>query len=35
MGMRARELALSRYSADRMLDDYLALYEKALARRGR
>jgi glycosyltransferase involved in cell wall biosynthesis len=35
MGMRARELALSRYSADRMLDDYLALYEKALARRGK
>jgi glycosyltransferase involved in cell wall biosynthesis len=35
MGMRARELALTRYSADRMLDDYLALYEKALARRGK
>jgi glycosyltransferase involved in cell wall biosynthesis len=26
MGARAREVALARYSADRMLDDYLALY---------
>jgi len=33
MGARAREVALSRYSADRMLDDYLGLYEKVLARR--
>lgn len=33
MGRRAREVALARYSADRMLDDYLALYERALARR--
>ena len=33
MGARAREVALARYSADRMLDDYLALYERALARR--
>ena len=32
MGARAREVALSRYSAERMLDDYLALYEQALAR---
>ncbi len=32
MGARGREVALSRYSAERMLDDYLALYEKALAR---
>ena len=35
MGARAREVALARYSAERMLDDYLALYERALARRGR
>jgi glycosyltransferase involved in cell wall biosynthesis len=33
MGARAREIALSRYSAERMLDDYLTLYEKALLRR--
>lgn len=30
MGARAREVALTRYSADRMLDDYLALYERAI-----
>jgi glycosyltransferase involved in cell wall biosynthesis len=35
MGARAREVALSRYSAERMLDDYLGLYERALARRGK
>ncbi len=29
MGARARETALSRYSAERMLDDYLALYQRA------
>jgi hypothetical protein len=33
MGARAREVALTRYSAERMLDDYLALYERALARK--
>jgi glycosyltransferase involved in cell wall biosynthesis len=33
MGARAREVALARYSAERMLDDYLALYERAIARR--
>jgi glycosyltransferase involved in cell wall biosynthesis len=33
MGARAREVALTRYSAERMLDDYLALYERAVARR--
>jgi glycosyltransferase involved in cell wall biosynthesis len=32
MGKRAREVALSRYSADRMLDDYMALYDRALTR---
>jgi glycosyltransferase involved in cell wall biosynthesis len=26
MGVRAREVALTRYSADRMLEDYMALY---------
>ena len=30
MGARARELALGRYSAERMTDDYLALYERAV-----
>jgi glycosyltransferase involved in cell wall biosynthesis len=30
MGARARELALERYSAERMTDDYLALYERAI-----
>ncbi len=33
MGARAREAALARYSAERMLDDYLALYERAIASR--
>jgi glycosyltransferase involved in cell wall biosynthesis len=32
MGQRARTVALTRYSADRMLDDYMSLYERALAR---
>jgi glycosyltransferase involved in cell wall biosynthesis len=32
MGKRAREVALSRYSADRMLDDYMTLYDRALTR---
>jgi glycosyltransferase involved in cell wall biosynthesis len=30
MGVRAREVALARYSHDRMVDAYLALYERAL-----
>ena len=30
MGARARELALERYSAERMTDDYLVLYERAI-----
>ncbi|HUQ05619.1 MAG TPA: glycosyltransferase [Kofleriaceae bacterium] len=30
MGARAREVALERYSAERMTDDYLALYERAV-----
>jgi glycosyltransferase involved in cell wall biosynthesis len=30
MGARAREVALTRYSADRMLDDYLAVYAELL-----
>lgn len=30
MGAKAREVALTRYSADRMLDDYMALYERAI-----
>jgi glycosyltransferase involved in cell wall biosynthesis len=34
MGARAREVALARYSADRMLDDYLALYAEITAGRG-
>jgi glycosyltransferase involved in cell wall biosynthesis len=33
MGARAREVALSRYSAERMCDDYVRLYEEALRRR--
>ena len=33
MGARAREVALARYSAERMCDDYLALYQQALAAR--
>ncbi|MCA9680523.1 MAG: glycosyltransferase [Kofleriaceae bacterium] len=33
MGARARDTALAQYSAARMLDDYLALYEQALAQR--
>lgn len=33
MGTRAREVALARYSAERMLDDYLAIYERAIAAR--
>ena len=33
MGAAARVVALTRYSAERMCDDYLALYERALARR--
>jgi glycosyltransferase involved in cell wall biosynthesis len=32
MGKRARTVAQTRYSADRMLDDYMSLYERALAR---
>ena len=35
MGARAREVALARYSAERMCDDYLALYQQALAARRR
>lgn len=31
MGARGRAVALARYSAERMVDDYEALYEKALA----
>ncbi|HEU0033259.1 MAG TPA: glycosyltransferase [Kofleriaceae bacterium] len=31
MGLRAREVALARYSHERMVDEYLALYEQALA----
>jgi len=30
MGARARTIALERYSAERMTDDYLALYERAV-----
>lgn len=30
MGARAREVALERYSAERMTDDYLELYERAV-----
>jgi glycosyltransferase involved in cell wall biosynthesis len=33
MGARGREIALTRYSAERMLDDYLVLYERARAAR--
>lgn len=33
MGARAREVALTRYSAERMCDDYLTLYERARADR--
>jgi len=33
MGARARVVALERFSADRMVDDYLALYRQALGRR--
>lgn len=33
MGVRAREVALARYSHDRMVDDYLALYGRALQAR--
>ena len=32
MGLRARAVALGRYSAERMCDDYLALYQRALRR---
>lgn len=35
MGARAREVALARYSADRMADDYLALYGRARSSRRR
>jgi glycosyltransferase involved in cell wall biosynthesis len=35
MGRRAREVALERYSADRMVDAYLNLYERALSPRGK
>lgn len=35
MGARAREVALTRYSAERMCDDYLALYQQALDARRR
>ena len=31
MGAKARDVALARYSHDRMVDAYLALYERALA----
>jgi glycosyltransferase involved in cell wall biosynthesis len=31
MGQRARQVALERYSAERMVDAYLALYSQALA----
>ncbi|KAB2883518.1 MAG: glycosyltransferase family 4 protein, partial [Kofleriaceae bacterium] len=30
MGVRARAVALERYSAERMTDDYIALYERAV-----
>lgn len=33
MGARAREVALTRYSAERMCDEYLRLYERGLAHR--
>jgi len=33
MGARGRAVALSRYSAERMLDDYLAIYERAIEAR--
>jgi glycosyltransferase involved in cell wall biosynthesis len=32
MGMRAREVALAEYSAERMASDYMALYREVLAR---
>jgi len=32
MGAKAREVSLALYSADRMLDDYIALYERARSR---
>jgi glycosyltransferase involved in cell wall biosynthesis len=35
MGMRARTVAIERFSAERMHADYLAVYERVLARRGR
>jgi glycosyltransferase involved in cell wall biosynthesis len=35
LGERARSTALARFSADRMHRDYVALYERALALRGR
>ena len=35
MGARGREVALARYSHDRMVDQYLALYGEALATRAR
>jgi glycosyltransferase involved in cell wall biosynthesis len=35
MGRRAREVALSRYSAERMHDDYMRLYARARARAAR
>ncbi len=35
MGLRAREVALERYSAERMTDDYLALYERAVKQQRR
>lgn len=35
MGAKAREIALARYSHDRMVDAYLALYTSARATRGR
>jgi glycosyltransferase involved in cell wall biosynthesis len=34
MGARAREVALDRYSHDRMVDAYLALYRQARGERG-
>jgi len=35
MGTQAREVALARYSHDRMVDAYLGLYGDARARRAR
>jgi glycosyltransferase involved in cell wall biosynthesis len=35
MGARAREVALAKYSAERMLDDYLRVYAELTASRSR